>query len=94
MAKLFAAGFSSLSNPAEQTLASQNLSALERQVLAAIVSREAITTTELTPLLGNRQEVISNTLNKLYRKGLLFRIKDKAKKRGFIYGTEEFQQPE
>lgn len=77
--------------PAEVALSSQNLSALERAVLEAVVTHKAKNSAELVKLLGNRQIVISTILNKLFGKGLLFREKDKSKRRGFNYAAVEFQ---
>jgi len=82
-------GYTSLSDitPAEVALSSQNLSALERAVLEAVVTNKARNSAELVDLLGNRQIVISTVLKKLSGKGLLFREKDPTKRRGFNYAT-------
>ena len=75
--------------PAEVALSSQNLSTLERAVLEAVVTNKARNSAELVGVLGNRQIVISATLKKLSEKGLLFREKDKSKRRGFNYATTQ-----
>ncbi len=51
------------------------------------MTHKAKNSEDLVSLLGNRQIVVSAVLKKLYEKGLLFREKDKAKKRGFNYAA-------
>lgn len=75
--------------PAEVALSSQNLSSLERAVLEAVVTHKARNSAELVGVLGNQQIVISAALKKLTGKGLLFREKDKTKRRGFNYATSK-----
>ncbi len=76
-----------MATPADIALSAQRLSPLERVVLQGIVSQEALVTSDMVRLYGNRQEVISAALASLLKKKLVTRKKDPNSKRGFIYAS-------
>ena len=75
---------------AEEILDNPRVSPLEREVLKLVVDGKSVDSASISEVLGNRQVVISAILKSLYSKEILFRKVNKKKRRGYIYGTEPF----